>query len=54
MFEIDFVNKSDFNLKIASSGPLLVWFLVEIWSDESLILRFLGLTFCLAALDRAT
>ena len=39
-----------FDLKIASLGLLLVWFLVEIWSYKSLILRFLCLTFCLAAL----
>ena len=46
-----FGNKSDFHLKIASLGPLLVCFLVEIWSDKSLILRFFGLIFCLAALN---
>ena len=50
MLELGFGNQSDFDLKIASLGPLLVWFLVEIWSDKSLILRFLGLIFCLAAL----
>ena len=53
MLELSFYNKSDFDLKIASSGPLLVWFLVEMWSDKSLILRFLGLIFCLAALCSA-
>ena len=51
MLELGFGKKSDFYLKIASLGPLLVWFLVEIWSDKSLILRFLGLIFCLAALN---
>ena len=51
MSGLGFGNKSDFDLKIASFGPLLVRFLVEIWSDKSLILRFLGLIFCLAALD---
>ena len=50
MLGLGFGNKSDFDLK-SSFGPLLVWFSVEIWSDESLILRFLGLIFCLAALD---
>ena len=34
MSELGFGNQSDFDLKIASSGPLLVWFLVEIWSDK--------------------
>ena len=52
MSELCFGNKSDFELKIASLGPLLVWLLVEIWSDKRLILRFLGLIFCLAALQR--
>ena len=52
MSELGFGNKSDFYLKIASLGLLLVWFLVEIWSDKSLILRFLGLIFCLVALER--
>ena len=51
MLELGFGNKSDFYLKKASLGLLLVCFLVEIWSDESLILRFLGLIFCWAALD---
>ena len=51
MSELGFRNKSDFDLKIASLGPLLVWFLVEMWSDKSLILRYLGLIFCLAALE---
>ena len=37
MSEIGFGNKSDFELKIASLGPLLVCFLVEILSDKSLI-----------------
>ena len=50
MSELCFWNKSDFELKIASLGPLLVWLLVEIWSDKSQILKFLGLIFCLAAL----
>ena len=50
MSELGFGNQSDFDLKIASLGPLLVWFLVEIWSDKSLILRLLGLIFYLAAL----
>ena len=50
MSKISFWNKSDFDLKMASSGPLLVQFLVEIWSDKSLILRLLGLIFYLAAL----
>ena len=50
MTELCFGNKSDFDLKIVSSGLLLVGFLVEIWSDKSLILRFLGPIFCLAAL----
>ena len=50
MSELGFGNQSDFDLKFASLGPLLVWFLVEIWSDKSLILRFLGLIFCLVAL----
>ena len=50
MSELGFGNQSDFDLKIASLGPLLVCFLVEIWSDKSLILRFPGLIFCLAAL----
>ena len=50
MSELGFGNKSDFDLKIASLGLLLVWFLVEIWSDKSLILRLLGLIFFLAAL----
>ena len=36
-----FFNKSDFDLKMVSSGLLLVLFLVETWSDKSLILRFL-------------
>ena len=49
--EVD-LHKSDFDLKIGSLGPTLVWVLVEIWCDESLILRFLGLIFCLAALIR--
>ena len=52
MSELGFRNKSDFDLKIASLGPLLVWFLVEIWSDKSLIFRFIGPSFCLAALPR--
>ena len=47
---LGFGKKSDFYIKIASLGPLLVRFLVEIWSDKSLILRFLGLIFCLVAL----
>ena len=51
MSELGFGNQSDFDLKIASSGPLLVLFLVEIWSDKSLILKFIGLIFCLAALQ---
>ena len=51
MSGLGFGNKSDFDLKIGSFGPLLVCFSVEIWSDKSLILRFLGLIFCLAALD---
>ena len=50
MSESGFGNKSDFYLKIASLGLLLVRFLVEIWSDKILILKFLGLIFCLAAL----
>ena len=50
MLKRNFWNKSDFDLKMANFGPLLVWFLVEIWSDKSLILTFLGLIFCLAAL----
>ena len=50
MSESGFWNKSDYDLKIASLGPLLVWFLVEVWSDKCLIWRFLGLIFCLAAL----
>ena len=50
MLELGFGNQSDFDLKIVSLGLLLVWFLVEIWSDKSLILRFLGLIVCLAAL----
>jgi hypothetical protein len=50
MPELGFGKKSDFDLKIASLGPLLVRFLVEIWSDHSQILKFLGLIFCLAAL----
>ena len=50
MAELSFYNKSDFDLKIACLGPLLVCFLEEIWSDKSLILRCLGLIFCLAAL----
>ena len=54
MSELSFWNKSDFDLKIACLGPLLVWFLVEIWSDKGLILRFLGLIFCLAALPWQT
>ena len=37
---------SDLELKIARLGLLLV----EKWSDKSLILRFLGLIFCLATL----
>ena len=51
MSELGFRNQSDFDLKIASLGPLLVWFLVKIWSDKNLILRFLGLIVCLAALS---
>ena len=51
MSELGFGNMSDFELKIVSLGPLLVWFLVEIWSHKSLILRFPGLIFSLAALD---
>ena len=51
MSELGFGNQSDFDLKIVSLGLLLVLFLVEIWSDKSLIFRFLGLIFCLAALD---
>ena len=51
MSEFGFGNQPDFDLKIASFGPLLVWFLVEIWYDKSLILRFLGLIFCLTALE---
>ena len=50
MSELGFGNNSDFYLKIESLGPLLVRFLIEIWSDKSLILRFIGLIFCLAAL----
>ena len=50
MSELGFGNQSDFDLKIVSLGLLLVLFLVEIWSDKSLILRFLGLIFCLAVL----
>ena len=50
MSDLGLGNLSDFDLKIASLGPLLVRFLVEIWSDISQILRFLGLIFCLAAL----
>ena len=53
MSELGFGNQSDFDLKIVSLSPLLVCFLVEIWSDKSLILRFLGLIFCLAALLQA-
>ena len=52
MPELGFGKKSDFDLKIASLGPPLVRFLVEIWSDKSLILKFLSLIFCLAALQR--
>jgi hypothetical protein len=52
MLELTFLNKSDFDLKIASLGSLLVRFLVEIWSDKSLILRFQGLIFCLVALEK--
>ena len=33
MPELGFGKKSDFDLKIASLGPPLVRFLVEIWSD---------------------
>ena len=51
MSELGFGNQSDFDLKISSLGPLLVQFLVETWSDKSLILKFLGLIFCLAALQ---
>ena len=51
MPELGFGKKSDFDLKTASLGPLLVQFLVEIWSDKSLILTFLGLIFCLTALQ---
>ena len=36
MLELSFYNKSDFDLKIACLGLLLVSFLVEIWSDKSL------------------
>jgi hypothetical protein len=50
MLELGFGNKSDFDFKIASLGPLLVRFFVEIWSDKSPIFGFLGLIFCLAAL----
>ena len=50
MSELGFGNKSDFDVKIASLGPLLVCFLVEIWSDKSLIWGFLNPIFCLAAL----
>ena len=49
MSKLTFGNQSDFDFKIESLGPLLVWFLVEIWSDKSLILKFLGLIFYLAA-----
>ena len=51
MPELWFGKKSDFDIKIASLGLPLVPFLVEIWSDKSLILKFLGLIFCLAALQ---
>ena len=51
MSKLGFGNQSDFDLQIASLGPLLV-FLLEIWSDKSLNLRFHGLIFCLAALLR--
>ena len=47
MLALNFQNKSDFDLKIACLGPLLV----EIWSDLGLILRFLGLIFFLATLQ---
>ena len=48
MLELGFWKKSDFDLKIASLGPLLIGFLVKIGSDKSLILRFIGPIFCLA------
>ena len=54
MSKLGFGNESDLDLKIVSLGELLVRFLVEIWSDKSLILRFLGLIFCLAALRSIT
>ena len=50
MSKLSFWTKSDFDLKIRSSGPFLVWFLVKIWSEKSQILRFLCLIFWLAAL----
>ena len=53
MSEFIFFLKSDFDLKVASLGPLLVWFLVEIWSDKSLIFKFCCLIFCLAALVKS-
>ena len=51
MSELGFGNQSDFELKVGSLGPLLVGFLLEIWSDKSLILKFLGLNVYLAALN---
>ena len=50
MLELSFGTSLTLTLKIMSFYQLLVSFLVEIWSDKSLILRFIGLIFCLAAL----
>ena len=49
---LGFGNKSDFDLKNSEVGFAFGLILVKIWSDKSLILRFLALIFCLAALER--